>query len=151
MKEVTLKVDESMFDCDTFGAPYDFLVDNQKAESLTEIDLTKVQLKLFDHSQSVIEIQQWLDKVEEGGGLPLSSATMQTFWKNQHLIPEEWKCLSNGNITFIEFAGTIFQDEDGDCSVLSLFWDNNEWAWCYKSLDGSKSEEKNTFCPVLMS
>mgnify|MGYP001607243848 CR=1 FL=1 len=61
----------------------------------------------------------------------------QTFWRNQHLIPERFKAPTNDNTTYIFFDGTVLRSPDGHRSVLYFCWrdDSRRWDWNFYRLD----------------
>jgi hypothetical protein len=60
----------------------------------------------------------------------LNANVLDYLLENPHLIPEEWKSDSSGNVMWIAFWGTMYRDPKGRRWVRFLYWkDDREWAW----------------------
>ncbi len=69
--------------------------------------------------------------------LPVFNANLLDYLlKNPNLIPEEWKKDGEGNTRYIFFWGTIYRSSDGNLCVRCLCWNDGQWYWDYRWLDG---------------
>lgn len=111
--------------------------EEQDARSLdlTEVDLSQVSLKnMLRPGESYITGTEKLRRLVEAGLIRLDAGIFWHLWRNQHLIPESWKELVNGNTQFIYFEGTILRRPGGDRCVLCLYWNDGKWRWGVRKL-----------------
>lgn len=127
------------FDPVTFiGEGWSIVEQDERSLKLTEVDLSKVQFEtMLKHGETSVVGEEKLKRLIASGNIRLDAKVFQTLWENQHLIPEAWKQLTNGNTTYVFFDGTILQDSDGHRFVMYLFWYGGEWSWYFFWL-GSK-------------
>jgi hypothetical protein len=59
------------------------------------------------------------------------------YWRNQHLIPENWKRRVDKERLYVYFMGTVIQDPQNKRYVLYLYWSPKcrVWKWNYRSLE----------------
>lgn len=107
--------------------------EDERSLALLEVDMAKVQLKTMLHEwEKTVTGGEKVRRLIEAGHIRLDAKVFETFWENQHLIPEEWRQTTNCNTTFVFFDGTILRDSGGDRYVLSLYWGSGEWrSHCY--------------------
>jgi hypothetical protein len=68
-------------------------------------------------------------------GKPLLNASILDYLlSHPHLIPKHWKRDEMGNIRYTFFWGTIYSFPGGEFSVRCLFWENDKWQTCGRSL-----------------
>lgn len=63
----------------------------------------------------------------ENGKIRLDIKALEFLWQNQELIPYEWKKLSEEEVVYIFFDGTILLDPDGIPMVACISWNGNGW------------------------
>ncbi len=71
------------------------------------------------------------------------------FWKNQTMIPEQWKQEVHGHTTYVHFAGTVLQSPDGVRFGISLLWTGKNWWWNKREL--KRSYNFNNPAAVLLN
>jgi hypothetical protein len=106
---------------------------NKLSLGLAELDISKIQLETcLKPGGSSIKGDEKLKRLKKSGYIRLDAKIFQTFWENQHLIPESWKEEVNGNTRYIFFDGTILRSPYGRRCALCLCWLGGEWRWgCY--------------------
>ena len=118
--------------------------EEQDARSLvlTTLDVTRLRLETtLKGEETSIVGEEKLKRLKAMTDIRLDAGIFQTFWRNQHLIPERFKAKTNGNTTYVFCDGTVLRSPDGDRYVLCFYWrdDALEWDWFYRRLD-------NHFC-----
>ena len=104
--------------------------EDERSLALVEIDPGAIQLEhMLKSKETSITRKERLKRLKQADYLRLDAKIFQTFWENQHLIPESWKENTNCNTTFVYFDGTDLQDPNGHRCVLYLYWNGGEWRW----------------------
>jgi hypothetical protein len=114
---------------------------DKRSVMITEIDSSTIALESMLEGGTVISGEEHLRRLKQTGYTRLDAGIFQTFWENQHLIPEYWKGAAN-DPKHIFFDGTILRNQYGRY-VISLYWSMGEWRWTYCRLDigGWKAED----------
>lgn len=74
----------------------------------------------------------------------LGITALKFYWDNQHLIPEEWKELTDGHVTLIFFDGTVLHSMHGSQATWYLHWRNGRWKSGYQATtSGRKARYKS--------
>lgn len=113
--------------------------EEQDARSLvlTMLDITRLRLEttLKGDETSVVGEGKF-KRLQKMTDTRLDAGIFQTFWRNQHLIPERFKAKTNGNITRIYCDGTVLRSPNGSRCVLCFYWGVGtlEWCWDYCGL-----------------
>ncbi|NTW75912.1 MAG: hypothetical protein HGB34_03350 [Candidatus Moranbacteria bacterium] len=108
---------------------------DERSLKRAEFDLTGIRLEsMLEKGENRIDGEQRLGRLKVGKYVRLDAAVFLTLWKNQHLIPEQWKEKVNGNTRFIFFDGTVLRNPNGFRYVLYLYWDDGKWRWNYNWL-----------------
>jgi len=103
---------------------------DSRSLALTELDLTKVRFETcLRKKETQIKGEIKHARLKEAGHIRLDAQVFQTLWENQHLIPLQWKELTNGNTTYIFFDGTVLRNPRGVRCVLYLCWNDGRWFW----------------------
>lgn len=104
---------------------------HERAFELTEVDLNKVRFETMLRSgETSVEGEEKLRRLKEAGHIPLDATIFLALWRNQALIPEDWK--TKGNIFF---DGTVLRNHSGRRYLLYLYWNDGEWFWDCSWLD----------------
>jgi hypothetical protein len=75
-------------------------------------------------------------RLKESAHIRLDAKVFQTLWENKDRIPEIWKEKTDGNTTYVFFAGTILRSPRGFRFVLCVYWRGRGWRWRYFWLGG---------------
>jgi len=116
--------------------------EDKRSVEMTEIDPLTINLESMLQGETVITGEEHSMRLKQIGHIRLDAMIFQTFWENQHLIPEHWKGTAN-DPRHIFFDGTILKNQYGRY-VISLYWDEGKkWRWTYCRLDigGWKAED----------
>jgi hypothetical protein len=111
-------------------------IDEQDERSimLEEIDPSAIALESMLQGNTIISGNEHLKRLKQTGYIRLDAKIFQTFWENQHLIPEHWKGTMN-YANYIFFDGTVLRNQNGKY-VICLYWaDSKKWKWTYCRLD----------------
>lgn len=74
----------------------------------------------------------------------LGITALKFYWDNQHLIPEEWKDLTDGHATLIFFDGTVLRSAHGSDATWYIHWRNGRWKTGYQAItSGRKARYKS--------
>jgi hypothetical protein len=120
-----LQIDRSQpFDpASFFGTGLSILEQDERALSLSEVDLTKVNLVSMLRSwEDSVEGEEKMRRLKKAGHVRLDAKVFQVLFQNQHLIPEGWT--DKGSIAC---AGTILHDVNGRRLTLYLSWNGHRW------------------------
>ena len=99
-------------------------------DSDVELDPSQIQLKAYlESNESSTTGEVRIQRIASAADIPLGPRAFQTFWKNQHLIPKEWKKKTNGYTTYIFFDKVILSHPHGDRYALYLCWHDDRWYW----------------------
>ena len=113
--------------------------EDQDARSLalTTLDVTHLRLEtaLRGEETSIFGEEKLKRLNAMTGIIRLDAGIFQTFWRNQHLIPERFKAPTNDNTTYIFCDGTVLRSPNGFRCVPYVYWNAGfrEWRW---SCDG---------------
>lgn len=139
LKDMLIIDRTTAFDPTTFiGAGWSIVEQDGRSLELAEIDLTKVQFVTIlkkKKGDAPVSGEDKLKHLIASGVIRLDAKVFQTFWENQHRIPEHWKQPTNNIPTFIFFEGTILRNPNGNRCVLYLFWFHYKWIWYEYHLD----------------
>jgi len=105
--------------------------------ALTTLDVTRLRLETtLKGEESSIVGEEKLKRLTAMTDIRLDAGIFQTFWRNQHLIPERFKAKTNGNTTYVFCDGTVLRSPRGNRDVLFFYWDvdSREWYWRYYGL-----------------
>lgn len=139
---------ESILVIDRNEQPTDFLGDGWRLDEqdehsvvLAEIDPSKIILHsaIQAGDNDYLLGEERLIRLKTTGYIRLDVAAFQSFWKNQHLIPEIWKDKIDGRIRFIHFEGSIFKSDERDSTYrynICLYWHKGKWEWYCSGLSG---------------
>lgn len=101
--------------------------------ALTTLDVTRLRLEttLKKGEETSIVGEEKLKRLQKMTDIRLDAGIFQTFWRNQHLIPERFKAKTNGNTTYIFCDGTVLRSPRGHRYVLCFYWggDERKWRW----------------------
>lgn len=120
--------------------------EEQDARSLaiTTLDVTRLRLETtLKGEETSIVGEEKLKRLQKMTDIRLDIGIFQTFWKNQHLIPERFKAKTNGNTTYIFCDGTVLRSPYGDRFVLCFHWcdGTRRWSWHCRWLDSHFSAD----------
>jgi len=118
--------------------------------ALTTLDITRLRLETtLKGEETSIVGEEKIKRLMAMTDIRLDAGIFQTFWRNQHLIPERFKAQTNGNTTCIFCDGTVLRSPDGNRCVLYFYWRDGarEWVWYYFRLD----YHFNANCPSAVS
>ena len=119
-----------LFDPLSFIEHQCFQIDEQDERSviLNEIDSSKIAFESMLNGETAISGEEHLKRLKQTGHIRLGASIFQTFWENQHLIPERWKGTLKDH-KHIFFDGTILKNQCGRY-VISMYWNRDEeWSW----------------------
>ena len=103
---------------------------DERSLALTEVDLTAISFEtMLKDGETHITGEEKLKRLKSAGHIRLDAKVFQTFWENQHLIPERFKEKTNDNTTYIFFDGTVLRGPSGRRFVLYLCWLDDGWYW----------------------
>jgi hypothetical protein len=107
---------------------------DERSIMLEEIDASAIVLESMLQGNTVISGNEHLKRLKQTGYIRLDARIFQTFWENQHAIPEHWK----GTVDYanhIFFDGTILRNQNGRY-VICMYWaEDKKWKWTYCRLD----------------
>lgn len=112
--------------------------EEQDEHSLALIEICPATILLetgLDGGKKEITGEERILRLKAAGRIRLDAAIFHSLWRNQHLIPEEWKKKINGYTAYIFFDGTTLRSPDGDRCALYLCFDDGGWDWDYHWLD----------------
>ena len=141
----TIKINRNnLFDPVQFMHHRGLEIEEQDARSimLEEIDSSAISLESMLQNEKVIRGEEHLKRLKQLGHIRLDARIFQTFWENQHIIPEHWRGTTD-DPKHIFFDGTILRNHYGKY-VISMYWDvDQKWRWTYCRLDigGWKAED----------
>ncbi len=107
--------------------------------ALTTLDATRLRLEttLKGEETSIVGEEKLKRLQKMADVIRLDAGIFQTFWRNQHLIPERFKAKTNGDTTYVYCDGTVLRCPRGDRCVLCFCWyGSREWSWSCIRLDG---------------
>ena len=111
-------------------------IDEQDERSimLEAIDPSAIALESMLQSNTIISGNEHLKRLKQTGHIRLDARIFQTFWENQHLIPERWK-RTKDHVNYIFFDGTVLRNQSGKY-VICMYWaESKKWKWTYCRLD----------------
>jgi hypothetical protein len=111
-------------------------IDEQDERSimLEEIDVSTIALESMLRGNRIISGNEHLKRLKQTGYVRLDAKIFQTFWENQHLIPERWKGTKD-YANHIFFDGTVLRNQNGKY-VICMYWaESKKWKWTYCRLD----------------
>ncbi len=107
---------------------------DERSTKLEEIDFSAIVLESMLQGNAVISGNEHLKRLKETGYIRLDAKIFQTFWENQHLIPEHWKGTKD-YANHIFFDGTVLRNQNGKY-VICMYWaESKKWKWTYCRLD----------------
>ena len=107
--------------------------------ALTEVDISQIRLETcLKSDEPYLSGEENLLRLKSTGHIRLDAKVFQTFWENQHLIPELWKEKISGYTTYIFFDGTILRIPDACRYALCFYWCGGRWRWDCHWLDGHR-------------
>jgi hypothetical protein len=111
-------------------------VDEQDERSimLEEIDPSAIALESMLQGNTIISGNKHLKRLKQTGYVRLDAKIFQTFWENQHLIPEHWKG-TRDYANYIFFDGTVLRNENGKYVICMYCAEGKKWKWAYCRLD----------------
>ncbi|MBU1179889.1 hypothetical protein KJ885_03020 [Patescibacteria group bacterium] len=110
----------------------DYNIYEQDERSIGLVKIAPANIRLVDvlaKNEERIKGEERLSRLKQADHIRLDANVLLTLWKNQHLVPDDWK--KKGRIFF---DGTILRDSRGCRSVLYLRWFSVTWDWRYHSL-----------------
>lgn len=110
---------------------------DKRSLALTTLDVTRLRLEttLKGEETSIVGEEKLKRLMAMKDTIRLDAGIFQTFWRNQHLIPERFKAKTNGNTAYIFCDGTILRSPGGFRYVLYFYWsdDTRQWGWnCFR-------------------
>ncbi|MEK7498614.1 MAG: hypothetical protein AAB611_02005 [Patescibacteria group bacterium] len=113
---------------------------DERSLNITELDLSKIRsVTTLKGKEKEITGRENLKRLKASGNIRLDAKVFQTFWENQHLIPELWQEEVNGNIRFVYFEGTVLRSPSGNRCILFLFFNGGRWYWYYAWLGDGRN------------
>jgi hypothetical protein len=107
---------------------------DERSIMLEEIDASAIVLESMLQGNIVISGNEHLKRLKQTGYIRLDARIFQTFWENQHFIPEHWKGTTD-YANHIFFDGTILRNQNGRY-VICMYWaEDKKWKWTYCRLD----------------
>lgn len=96
---------------------------------LFKLDSMTIQLKnMLLPREKYIVGEENLKRLKKTSCIRLDAKVFEVFWRNQEMIPGEWKEKIDGLPIVIFFDGTIFEDSDGFLFSICFSWDSNHWS-----------------------
>jgi len=125
------------FDVKKFlGDGWTIAKEDDNSLKLTELDLSKVQLKdMLKEGELSISHKGKRKRLKEAGCIYLDAKILQILWENQEMIPSSWKKRIRGNPRYIYFDGTILRYLEGFFCVPCLCWRDGRWNLSQGCLD----------------
>lgn len=124
---------------------------DKRSLALTALDVTRLRLEttLKREETSIVGEEKLKRLTAMADTIRLDAGIFQTFWRNQHLIPERFKVKTNGDTTCIFCDGTVLRSPSGRRFVLFFYWNDGsrEWRWHYDRFDSHFSAS----CPSAVS
>lgn len=106
---------------------------DKRSIALTTLDVTRLRLEttLKGEETSIIGEEKLKRLTAMTDAIRLDAGIFQTFWRNQHLIPERFKAKTNGNTTYVFCDGTVLRSPFGLRCVVYFCWlgDARKWFW----------------------
>ncbi|MDO8590863.1 MAG: hypothetical protein Q7R65_02695 [bacterium] len=96
---------------------------DKRSLALTTLDVTHLRLETtLKGEETSIVGEEKLKRLQKMTDIRLDAGIFQTFWRNQHLIPERFKAQTNGNATYVFCDGTVLRGPGGGRCVLCFYW-----------------------------
>jgi hypothetical protein len=111
-------------------------IDEQDERSimLEEIDPSAIALESMLQGNTIISGNEHLKRLKQTEYVRLDAKIFQTFWENQHIVPEHWKGTKDYP-NHIFFDGTVLRNQHGKY-VICMYWaESKKWKWTYCRLD----------------
>lgn len=112
---------------------------DERSFALTEFDPATILLEIcIRNRETRITGEERILRLKVAGRIRLDAGIFHFFWRNQQLIPKEWKKKINGEMASIFFDGMTLRSPYGGRYALYLYFGDGRWVWGCDWLDDDR-------------